>query len=212
MGTFDNVEGMWSPNGVHYLRRILIDCIALGYQVRVKILQSCDYGDPQKRPILVVIVAKNFVPMPSHPVATHGLDKLPYVTTQNVLEPLRNHILVELGFPNMENPTSDEDFNEQEDTKLKPPTFSPAVLAGSNRIFHYDENREINVRERAALQSFPLNHQFLGAESKQKEQIGKTVPIELSRAIARSVRTSIRFGCIEEVDSHLRVDENSNMS
>jgi C-5 cytosine-specific DNA methylase len=38
-GVFENVEGMWSQKGMKYLRKILIDSIALGYQVRVKILR-----------------------------------------------------------------------------------------------------------------------------------------------------------------------------
>ena len=38
VGVFENVEGMWSKKGMPYLKKILIDCIALGYQVRVKVL------------------------------------------------------------------------------------------------------------------------------------------------------------------------------
>lgn len=39
VGSFENVEGMWSRKGMPYLRKVLIDCIELGYQVRVKILR-----------------------------------------------------------------------------------------------------------------------------------------------------------------------------
>ena len=42
VGSFENVEGMWSKKGMPYLRKVLIDCIELGYQVRVKILR-CEF-------------------------------------------------------------------------------------------------------------------------------------------------------------------------
>ena len=39
VGAFENVEGMWTKKGMPYLRKVLVDCIELGYQVRVKILR-----------------------------------------------------------------------------------------------------------------------------------------------------------------------------
>ena len=38
VGVFENVVGMWSK-GSEYLKKILIDCISMGYQVRVKVLK-----------------------------------------------------------------------------------------------------------------------------------------------------------------------------
>lgn len=40
VGTFENVQGMWSQKGINHLIKILIDCIAAGYQVRVKVLRG----------------------------------------------------------------------------------------------------------------------------------------------------------------------------
>ena len=39
VGVLENVMGMW-VKGQAYLRKILIDCIAMGYQVRVKVIQG----------------------------------------------------------------------------------------------------------------------------------------------------------------------------
>jgi DNA (cytosine-5)-methyltransferase 1 len=39
IGSFENVEGMWSKKGMPYLKKVLIECIELGYQVRVKIIR-----------------------------------------------------------------------------------------------------------------------------------------------------------------------------
>ncbi|KAL3905546.1 MAG: hypothetical protein SGILL_009636, partial [Bacillariaceae sp.] len=60
VGVFENVEGMWSCKGMPYLKKILLDCIRLGYQVPVKVLKSSAYIDPQERPRLIIIAAKNF--------------------------------------------------------------------------------------------------------------------------------------------------------
>lgn len=199
VGTFENVEGMWTKKGMPYLRKILVDCIALGYQVRVKILRCCDYGDVQKRPRLIIIAAKHYVPMPPHPAHTHGPGKLPYVTTKNVLAPLCRENL-RGSFPNMED-VGPKNFNEGESIQLVAHSFSPAVLAKGSEIFHYEEHRPLNMRERAALQSFPYNYEFLGTQTEQKRQIGNAVPVELSRAIARTVRDSLRYGYIEEIEA-----------
>jgi len=40
IGVFENVEGMWSTKGMSYLRKLLVGCIGLGYQVRVQILRG----------------------------------------------------------------------------------------------------------------------------------------------------------------------------
>mgnify|MGYP005842651621 CR=1 FL=1 len=40
IGTFENVEGMWSQKGMPYLKRLLVDCIELGYQVKVMLLRG----------------------------------------------------------------------------------------------------------------------------------------------------------------------------
>lgn len=40
MGVFENVEGMWSTKGMPYLQKMLVDCIGMGYQVRIMILKG----------------------------------------------------------------------------------------------------------------------------------------------------------------------------
>lgn len=40
VGVFENVEGVWSKKGMPYLKRLLIDCVKMGYQTRVQILRG----------------------------------------------------------------------------------------------------------------------------------------------------------------------------
>ncbi|KAL3940726.1 MAG: hypothetical protein SGARI_000863 [Bacillariaceae sp.] len=198
VGVFENVEGMWSRKGMPYLKKILLDCIRLGYQVRVKVLKSSAYGDPQERPRLIIIAAKNFVPMPDHPAPTHGKARSlqPFVTCKQRLEPyLSPHCKM---LPNMEQRPLPDKETKEERPVLLPNSFAPTLLASKSEVIHYAERRLLSVREQAALQSFPDDYVFLGSVRDQVRQVGNAVPVELSRNIARSVKECLRFRYIEE--------------
>lgn len=154
-----------------------------------------DFGDPQHRPRLIIIAAKNFVQMPNHPAPTHGKARhlQPYVTCGDVLEYLRTPEGQKL--PNMETQGLGDKKVEE---KLFKNNFAPAMLASGKALQHYAEPRFISVREAAALQSFPYNYEFIGTTRAQFRQVGNAVPIELSRNIARSVRESLRHRYVEE--------------
>lgn len=97
---FENVVGLWRRKNVHYLKNIVKELMALGYQVRCTVLHACDYGDAQKRPRFFMYIAKNSVPMPSFPAKSHGdaIDLWPYFTVKDALSTVKNHN----SLPNME--------------------------------------------------------------------------------------------------------------
>ncbi|HEZ8106993.1 TPA: DNA cytosine methyltransferase [Neisseria meningitidis] len=76
--------------------------------------------------------------------------------------------------------------------KIVQPYFfvmEPAVcITGDMRkVFHYEQNRALTVRELAALQSFPDNFIFCGSKIAQQQQVGNAVPPLLAKAIAESI-------------------------
>jgi len=218
VGVFENVSAMWSAIGMPYLRKLALGCLQLGYQVRVHILHTCDYGDPQRRPRLILVAAKDFVQMPSRPVRTHGPGRdRPWVTTKERLDFLRTPAAKERNFPNMNVCRTAPD--DQEGCKqLDPHGLAPAVLASGPPVLHYEEKvpagdgidndnearrkrkfRCLSVRECGALQSFPHDYEFYGTMVQQYRQAGNAVPVHFARAIARSLRDSLMYLYDEEL-------------
>ena len=64
---------------------------------------------------------------------------------------------------------------------------------GRGRFGHPEQDRAISIREAALLQTFPSNYQFVEPEGEYYferlgRHIGNAVPVELGRAIARSIK------------------------
>lgn len=68
---------------------------------------------------------------------------------------------------------------------------------GNGRFGHPEQNRAISLREAALLQTFPSDYQFFAPDESNcpitptARWIGNAVPVELARAIARSVRHTL---------------------
>lgn len=67
---------------------------------------------------------------------------------------------------------------------------------GSGRFGHPEQDRAISLREAALLQSFPLNYEFFEPGSDWPintigKHIGNAVPVNLGRAIARSIERHV---------------------
>jgi DNA (cytosine-5)-methyltransferase 1 len=63
---------------------------------------------------------------------------------------------------------------------------------GNGRFGHPEQNRAISLREAAILQSFPRDYTFIPSDGQVNfnalgRLIGNAVPVELGRAIARSI-------------------------
>ncbi len=64
-------------------------------------------------------------------------------------------------------------------------TCSPAQ--NQTERCHPDETRPLTVREYARIQTFPDNWAFCGSMSQQYKQIGNAVPVNLAKALGRSL-------------------------
>jgi DNA (cytosine-5)-methyltransferase 1 len=66
---------------------------------------------------------------------------------------------------------------------------------GNGRFGHPEQNRALSLREGAILQSFPPDYKFLSKNLRTRElgvHIGNAVPVELGRAIGKSITNHIK--------------------
>lgn len=61
---------------------------------------------------------------------------------------------------------------------------------GGTHMYHYDEPRALTNRERARLQTFPDNYEFLGGKESVRKQIGMAVPPLGAKVIVEAVLKS----------------------
>jgi DNA (cytosine-5)-methyltransferase 1 len=65
---------------------------------------------------------------------------------------------------------------------------SYCVTGDMRKVFHYEQNRALTVRELARVQTFPDNFVFLGPSISQQQQVGNSVPVDLAYLLAKSIR------------------------
>jgi DNA (cytosine-5)-methyltransferase 1 len=67
---------------------------------------------------------------------------------------------------------------------------------GNGRFGHPEQDRAITLREAAMLQSFPRDYEFIPPNGEASfsvlgRLIGNAVPVDLGRAIARSIKSHL---------------------
>jgi len=200
--TMENVPTLISIHKT-YLQWVASELLMMSYQVRVAILDSRHYGDPQKRKRLILWAARNDCILPSLPAPTHGPELLPFKTAKDALEIIEKFppakpnrmSVVRLHGKNIYNhitqPSKLE--NSDADHMLSEDEPSRTIIGSGSRSLHYNGKRVLSVREVACLQSFPLTFRFFGPVSAQYRQVGNAVPICLATAVAKSV--AVVHGC-----------------
>ena len=68
---------------------------------------------------------------------------------------------------------------------------SICVTGDMRKVFHYNQNRALTVRELARIQTFPDNFIFKGSSISQQQQIGNAVPPKMARSIAQTIKLMI---------------------
>jgi len=84
-------------------------------------------------------------------------------------------------------------YGRMELNKISPTITTQFTGFGNGRFGHPEQDRALSLREGALLQTFPENYEFFepGAKyfiSHVAKYIGNAVPVELGRAIAKSIR------------------------
>ena len=201
----ENVARLYSHNNGKTKDEIIKDFEAHNYQVECKILNSADYGVPQirKRVIFIGTKINQKICFPKKEIDEYvsvkeAIDKYPKLLSGEASN-VPNHIAMshsEQMLTKMSFVTNGGNRNEIPE-KIRPKSGDvrkyiryksdkPAVCVTGDmrKIFHYEQNRALTVRELAKLQSFPDNFIFKGTKISQQQQVGNSVPPKMAEAIA----------------------------
>lgn len=201
----ENVARLYNHNKGETKIEIINDFKNIGYKVECKILNSADYGVPQVRKRIIFIGTKN-----NQEILFPKKNVSEYVTVKDALSSypklesgqeskIPNHIamshskqmLHKMSFisdggdrneiPEQIRPKSGDVRKYIKYSSKKP---SVTVTGDMRKIFHYEQNRALTVRELAKLQSFPDDFVFKGTKISQQQQVGNSVPPKMAEAIA----------------------------
>lgn len=200
----ENVKGLRSMLKGKVEDKIKADIRKLGYVVNVTVLNSADYYVPQKRERVIFIAnrigKKNYHPAPL-------LESDSYITTKEAIgdlvklkdNPKFNHVRTKHTDDMKERlakvPEGKSLYDKYSDSWKKCPWNEASCTIKENHggvNIHPIEPRVITVREMARLQSFPDSFIFKGTKSKQMVQIGNAVPPLLAKAIALSIKRTLK--------------------
>jgi len=209
----ENVKGLLTANKQKAIETIIKDfeSIMPGYVVKPHLYNFADYGVPQFRERVLIVGIRvdtgfNF----KHPLPTHGEGrKKPYVTAgqalAGVLKVEHNNELINCTdktrrmlelIPEGGNYTDIPQDHElyvkgmishvyRRINRNEPAKTIIAAGGGGTWGYHYPEPRPLTNRERARLQSFPDDFEFMGNITEVRRQIGNAVPPEGVRLLAR---------------------------
>ncbi len=181
----------------------------MGYNVQMKLLNSANYGVPQKRErVIFVGVINDITEKFEYPIETHNKDgtdgKLKWISVKEAIGDLKD---LPEDFENLQQIYTKHTPNFIE--KIKNTEIGSSVLKKYSEAFyrcypdrpsntvkenhggvfvHYEKNRVMTPRELARLQSFPDDFVFKGTKSSMLIQLGNAVPCGLSNAIAKQVK------------------------
>lgn len=190
----ENVKGLLSLDRGRVFSMILRDFFNAGYNVIYKVLNSADYGVPQKRERVIMVGVRKDLPFSfEFPAPTHskdgsdGLEK--WVSVKEALAGIPDPDKTN-DMPNHTYSRYKLNFNGYIGHRpLNPDNPAPTVTArGDNKggvviLPHPDGLRRMTCRELATIQSFPLDFCFCGTNSSVYRQIGNAVPVGMAYAL-----------------------------
>lgn len=204
----ENVARLYNHNKGETRKEIINDFEKLGYKVECKILNSADYGVPQVRKRIIFIGSRDNKKIefpkkttPKYLTVKEAIQNYPTLSAgeESVIP---NHVAMSHSEQMLEKMSyiSDGGNRDEIPVNLRPKSGdvrkyiryksdepSVCVTGDMRKIFHYEQNRALTVRELAKLQSYPDDFIFKGTKISQQQQVGNSVPPKMAEAIASTI-------------------------
>lgn len=194
----ENVKGLLNINNGWAIKKIKEDFEKVdhvGYDVEYKLINFSDYKVPQKRQRVIIVGIRNDLNMKfefpdplsaGNPVtvkeALKGVEKVKLNNEELKMRQSTKEKLEAIppggnykDLPGHEN----RNWMSLIYKRLHPDEPSPTIVAaggGGTWGYHYSEPRALTNRERARLQTFPDDFEFIGSTTEVRRQIGNAVP------------------------------------
>ena len=207
----ENVGGITSSNQGFAFEKILSDFEAAGYTITAHKYKLEEYGVPQARHRVIIVGFRNDlntkfeVPAPTGERITAGqaLSNIPETALNHERTRQSKTVEERLSFikpgENVWNAKALPDHLRLNVPRtqlshiykrLDPNQPSYTVTGsggGGTHMYHWSENRALTNRERACLQTFPLDFEFLGSKESVRKQIGMAIPVKGARLIVEAI-------------------------
>lgn len=213
----ENVGGIKSANQGKAFQKILSDMKAVGYTIVPNLYKFEEYGVPQARHRIIVVGIRNDLATKYHykvpstemykgidNSAKNAIDNPPIPAdafnnertrqTKTVVERLK---YIKPG-QNAFNADIPDDLKlhvkgakiSQIYRRLEPDKPSYTVTGsggGGTHMYHWSEPRALTNREKARLQTFPDDFEFMGSKESVRKQVGMAVPVRGARIIFEAI-------------------------
>lgn len=215
----ENVSGIRSAGSGDF-QVILDDMRSAGYKLNVNLYKAELYGIPQTRHRVIIVGIRNDIPIEFHVpdpaqykncdiTAKTALDNIPNNAPNHEIRKLSNSVIKRLSYikPGENIWQAEErlgkDFPEELriNTKTKisqiyrkldsqKPAYTVTASGGGGTYMYHWTDRELTNRERARIQTFPDNYEFVGNYASVRKQIGMAVPCKLSEIVITAILNS----------------------
>jgi DNA (cytosine-5)-methyltransferase 1 len=240
----ENVSGIRNSNEGNAFKMILNEMERVGYRLYPHLYKFENYGVPQARHRVIIIGIRNDqfvkfrIPAPLNQAPVTSKDAIenppiPLNAYNNELTKQSKTVIERLSYINPGENAFTADLPKhlrlnvkgakisQIYKRLDPKKPSYTVTGsggGGTHVYHWEENRALTNRERARLQTFPDNFEFVGSKESVRKQIGMAVPVVGARFIVNSVLKSFAGIEYDFVKSNIAFDnaiqniENANIN
>lgn len=225
----ENVSGLSSANEGKAFKRILTalnNAGKYGYTITANLYKFEDYGIPQARHRYILIgirgdLGKTFaVPKPSgiQKSCAEALRDIPEWAAnqdatkqsalvqerlsfiregENVWQAEESGRLPEHLRLNVKGARMSQIYRRLDSTK--PAYTVTGSGGGGTHVYHWSENRALTNRERARLQTFPDDFEFIGSKESVRKQIGMAVPCDGAQIILEALLKTLEGDKYESV-------------
>lgn len=212
----ENVSGIRSAGSGDF-QIILNDMKSAGYKLTVNLYKAEEYGVPQSRHRVIIVGIRNDIPVEFHVpdpkqysncdiTSRTALSNIPADAPNNEIRKLTKNVVKRLSFirPGENIWQAEERLGDEFPEELKihtktkisqiyrkldpdKPAYTVTAAGGGGTFMYHWTDRELTNRERARIQTFPDNYEFIGNYSSVRKQIGMAVPCKLSEIVITAI-------------------------